>query len=108
MLLLLVSGELLERLWWLNYPGLELWKFLNLAIFTAAGIFLLRKPISLKLAERRAQIQQELLAAKAEREQALARLAEAEALLSKLNDDVRAIREQSLAEAKTERRRLAA
>ena len=34
---------------WFNYPGLELWKFLNLAIFTAAGIYVLRKPISAAL-----------------------------------------------------------
>jgi len=93
---------------WFNYPGLEIWKFLNLAIFTAAGIYILRKPISAKLAERRGRIQQELLAAQAEREQALARLAEADTLLGRVNDDVRAIREQATAEADSERQRLAA
>ena len=31
---------------WFNYPGLELWKFLNLAIFTTAAIFVLRKKIN--------------------------------------------------------------
>ena len=93
---------------WFNYPGLEIWKFLNLAIFTAAGIYILRKPISAKLAERRGRIQQELLAAQAEREQALARLAEADTLLGRVNDDVRAIREKATAEADSERQRLAA
>jgi F-type H+-transporting ATPase subunit b len=92
---------------WFNYPGLEIWKFLNLAIFTAAAIFVLRKPISQKLAGRRELIQQELIAAQTERERALARLAEADSLLARLNDDVRAIREQASEEAKSERRRLA-
>jgi F-type H+-transporting ATPase subunit b len=104
-MLLLAAGEWME---WFNYPGLEIWKFLNLAIFTAAGIYILRKPISAKLAERRTRIQQELLAAQAEREQALARLAEADTLLGRVNDDVRAIREQATAEAESERHRLAA
>ena len=36
-MLLLASVELPE---WFNYPGLELWKFLNLAIFVAAMIYI--------------------------------------------------------------------
>ena len=35
-----------ELPWWFNYPGLELWKFLNLAIFVAVMIYILRRPIS--------------------------------------------------------------
>ena len=46
---------------WFNYPGLELWKFLNLAIFTAAAIFVLRKKINEALLARREAIQQELI-----------------------------------------------
>ena len=41
---------LAEGIEWYNYPGLELWKFINLAIFTAAGIYVLRKPINQALA----------------------------------------------------------
>ena len=51
---------------WFNYPGLELWKFLNLAIFTAAGIYILRKPISQALMARRDAIKQEIVAAQVE------------------------------------------
>lgn len=91
-----------------NYPGLELWKFLNLAIFTAAAIFVLRKPISATLATRRVAIQQELTRAQNEREQALAKVAEADALLSRVDDDVRAVREQARQEADAERERMAA
>ena len=92
---------------WFNYPGLEIWKFLNLAIFTAAGIYVLRKPISAALAVRRESIQQELIAAQTEREQALARVAEADDLLSRVDEHVSAIHKQAQQEAKSERERLA-
>ena len=93
---------------WFNYPGLELWKFINLAIFTAAGIYVLRRPISQALLARRGAIQQEIVAAQTEREQALAKVAEADARLSRLDDDVRAVHEQARKEAEAERQRLAA
>jgi F0F1-type ATP synthase membrane subunit b/b' len=102
-MLLFISGEWME---WFNYPGLEIWKFLNLAIFTAAGIYVLRKPISAALATRRQSIQQELITAQTEREQALARVTEAEDLLSRVDEHVSTIRTQQ--EAKSERERLAA
>jgi len=93
---------------WFNYPGLELWKFLNLAIFTAAAIFILRKPISQALQSRRAAIQQELFTAQQERERALAQVADADSRLSRLHEDVRAVHKQADEEAKSERERLAA
>jgi F-type H+-transporting ATPase subunit b len=93
---------------WFNYPGLELWKFLNLAIFTTAGIFVLRKPISQALLARRAAIRQELDAAQQERERALARIAEADNLLNRLHEEVRAVHKLADEEAKLERERLAA
>lgn len=93
---------------WFNYPGLELWKFLNLAIFTTAAIFVLRKPISQALAARREAIKQEIVAAQQERERALAQVADAEGRLSRLHEDVRALHKQADEEAKSERERLAA
>ena len=105
MLLLFASGETLE---WANYPGLELWKFLNLAIFTTAAIFVLRKPISQALLARRGAIQQELVAAQQERERALAKVAEADNLLGRLHEDVRVAHKQADEEARSERERLAA
>ena len=93
---------------WYNYPGLELWKFVNLAIFLGAGIYFLRSKINERLLARRGAIQQELVAAQAEREQALARVAEADSLLSRLDDDVRAVHQQTQQEAEQERQRLAA
>ena len=91
-----------------NYPGLEAWKFLNLTIFTVAAIYVLRKPISTALSARRGAIQQELLDAQNERERALSQVAEADTLLSRLDDDVRNVREQARQEAKSERERVAA
>ena len=92
---------------WFNYPGLELWKFLNLAIFTGAAIFILRKPISQALQARRDAIKQQLVAAQQEREKALAQIADADSLLSRLHEDVRALHKQADEEAKSERDRLA-
>ena len=92
---------------WFNYPGLELWKFLNLAIFLAAAIYVLRKKINEALLARRGAIQQELLAAQTEREQALARVAEADDLLSRVDEHVSSIHKQATQEAEAERKRLA-
>src|SRR3954447_489975 len=104
-MLLLLIPEWVET--WFNYPGLEVWKFLNLAIFTAAGVYVLRKPISHALASRREAIQQELITAQQERDQAQARLAEADGWLSRLDADVRTVEEHARAEAKSERQRIA-
>ena len=93
---------------WFNYPGLELWKFVNLAIFTAAAIYILRQKINEALLGRRESIRQELVAAQGERDQALAKVAEADSMLSRLDDDVRAVEEQARKEAEAERQRLAA
>jgi F-type H+-transporting ATPase subunit b len=102
--MLLFAGNWME---WFNYPGLELWKFLNLAIFLAAGIYVLRKPINQALLSRREAIQQELATAQQERDQAHARVAEADSLLNRLDDDVRAVEQQAQQEAKSERQRIA-
>lgn len=93
---------------WLSYPGLELWKFVNLAIFVTFLVIVLRQRINTRLLARRESIQQELEAAKAERAQALARVAEADSLLSRLDDEVRNVHEQARVEAEQERQRLAA
>jgi len=98
---------LAEGIEWFNYPGLELWKFLNLAIFTAAGIYVLRKPINQALLARREAIQQELITAQQEHEKSLARLSEAENMLSRLEEDVRTVHQQANEEAESEKQRIA-
>ena len=99
---------LAEGIEWYNYPGLELWKFFNLALFTAAGIYVLRKPINQALLARREAIQQELVNAKQERDKAMANVAEADSLLSRLDQDVHTVQEQAQAEAASEKQRIAA
>jgi len=103
-MLLLVSGEWME---WFNYPGLEIWKFLNLAIFLAAAIYVLRSKINEALLSRRDVIKQELITAQNEREHALARLTETEDLLSRMDEHVGAIHKQAQQEAESEKQRLA-
>jgi len=93
---------------WFNYPGLEIWKFLNLAIFLAAGIYILRRPISEALGTRREAIKQELVQAHEEKARAEAKIAEADSLLSRLDADVRTVQQQAAQEAEAERQRLAA
>lgn len=102
---LLAAGEWTE---WVNYPGLEIWRFVNLAIFVVLALYFLRSKISQALAGRRDAIKQELIDAQTERERALARVAEADSLLSRLDDDVRTVREQAREEAIAERQRVTA
>jgi F0F1-type ATP synthase membrane subunit b/b' len=93
---------------WFNYPGLEIWKFLNLAIFSAVALYILRRPISEALGARKEAIKQELVHAHEEKSRSVAKLAEADSLLSRLDSDVRAIQEHARTEAESERQRVAA
>jgi F-type H+-transporting ATPase subunit b len=96
--------------WW-NYPGLELWKFVNLAIFIACGLYLHRRfgrPIREALRARSEGIKRELQRAREERDQAFAKLAEVEARFEKLDAEVAAVREKAKAEADAEKERLRA
>lgn len=109
MLLLLFSGSAME--WadtWLNYPGLEGWKFINLAIFVTAGIVILRRPLRDALRARQERIKVQLAEAEKELDEAQIRLTEAEALVARIDSDKAAIREQAKKEAHVERGRLSA
>ena len=105
MLLLLVKTD-----WagWLNYPGLEAWKFINLAVFIAAAIYLLGRRLKEAILARREGIRLEVVEAESAREAALAKLAEAEALLERVDADVANVRQHARKEADLERERLAA
>jgi F0F1-type ATP synthase membrane subunit b/b' len=93
---------------WANYPGLEAWKFFNLFFFIAVMVFILRRKISDALATRRDAIKQELIDAQQRRERALAQVAEADTLLTRLEADIQSVHQQAQEEAKSERERLAA
>ncbi len=97
-----------DGVWW-NYPGFELWKFVNLLVFLVAALYLhhrFGKPLSRALKSRRESIKGELLRARKERDRALAKLAEVEARLERLDNEISTIRDRSKAEADAERERI--
>jgi F0F1-type ATP synthase membrane subunit b/b' len=106
-LLALAEGELLP--WWVNYPGLELWKFANLFLFILAAFLLHRrlgKPLREALRSRTEGIKRELQKAREERDVALAKLSEVEARLANLDAEVAAVKDRARAEAEAEKARL--
>jgi len=97
-----------EPRWW-DYPGLELWKFVNLALFAGGLIYVLTRKVKLGEAfkTRRETIKQELAKAQQERDAALTKLKEVEDRLARLDSEVSTIRKQSKQEAAEERERIA-
>ncbi len=94
--------------WW-NYPGLELWKFVNLIVFIAGALYLHRRfgrPIREGLRSRSESIKRDLLRAREERDQALAKLAEVEARFERLDAEVTAVKNKATAEAEAEKERI--
>jgi F0F1-type ATP synthase membrane subunit b/b' len=90
---------------------LELWKFVNLLIFIVLALYLHRRfgrPIREALRSRGEGIKRELLRAREERDQALAKLAEVEAHFASLDAEVGTVRERARAEADAEKQRIAA
>ncbi len=91
--------------WW-NYPGLELWKFLNLFIFIIVAYFLLRRRVRTGFRDRMERIKAELDRAREERDQALAKLGSIETRFATLDDELSNIRNKAKAEAEAERERI--
>ena len=94
--------------WW-DYPGFEVWKFVNLFIFAGALVYVLVRKAKLGEAfkARREGIKAELNKARIERDAALAKLKEVEERLSGLNAETATIKEKSEREAAAERERIA-
>jgi F0F1-type ATP synthase membrane subunit b/b' len=88
---------------WYDYPGWEVWKFVNLLLFIGVLVFLLRRPIGASMVARRDAIRQELMRAQEERRAALAKLEEVEARLARLDAEVETVRAQARREAEAER-----
>ena len=91
---------------YLNYPGFEAWKFLNLFIFVGAIVYLLKKPLGTAFKTKRETIRQELVRAKQERDAALSKLAEVETRFQNLQAETAAIQTQSQREAEAEAGRI--
>jgi F0F1-type ATP synthase membrane subunit b/b' len=99
--------------WWhksadpyLNYPGFEAWKFINLAIFLAIIVYLLRKPLSDAFKTRRELIRAELIRAEEARRAAEARLIETESRLARLDAEKEIVLSRAEREAELEKQRI--
>ena len=103
----LVAFIIVEETRWWDYPGFELWKFINLAIFAIALVVVLRRRIGAAFRDRRENIKSELAHAQQERDAAVAKLKEVEERLARLDTEVAEIQERSKREAAEERERIA-
>jgi len=99
--------------WWrvnadpyLNYPGFEAWKFINLGIFVAIMVYLLKKPLSEAFKARRESIRADLIRAEEEKQAALAQLTSTEAKLAALESESAQILEKAKLEAEAEKTRI--
>src|SRR5437899_2174235 len=97
-----------EPRWW-DYPGFELWKFTNLAVFVFVLIMAMRKffRVPEMFKDRKETIKRELARAQQERDAAVAKLKEVEERLARLDSEVQDIKEKSKIEAADERERIA-
>ena len=102
--------ESFRELWdhYVNYPGFELWKFVNLAIFIAALVYLLKKPVGEAFKAKRELIRAELIRAEEEKLAALQDLTTVEAKLVGVDQEKEAIMKAARAEIDVEKARLAA
>jgi F-type H+-transporting ATPase subunit b len=92
--------------WW-DYPGLELWKFVNLGLFILGLLYFIKRPLSDAFRTRGETIRRELAEARAERDAALSKLAAVEERLKGLDAEVEVLQEQSRLQAQAERERIA-
>lgn len=94
---------------WLDYPGFEAWRFVNLIIFVGAALYLhhrFGKPIAQALRMRRERIRVELETARIARDEAQARMAEVESRLKNMELEVANLRALAASEAEAERARI--
>jgi F0F1-type ATP synthase membrane subunit b/b' len=109
--LLLAEGAAEESTWshiyenYLNVPGFESWKFLNLLVFLGVLYYLLRKPVSEAFKARREAIRAELIRAEEEKQAALSRLKEIEARVARLEEEKSDILQRAKEEATADKKR---
>jgi F-type H+-transporting ATPase subunit b len=92
---------------WFNYPGFEIWKFINLGLFIALMVYLVRKPLSEAFKAKRDSIRAELIRAEEEKQAALSKLASAEAKLAQIEPEKETLISNARQEAEEEKKRLA-
>jgi len=89
-----------------NYPGFELWRFINLAVFVGILVYLLKKPLTEAFKSRREAIRADLIRAEEERQSALAQLTTTEAKLARLDAESAEVIEKARREAEAEKMRI--
>lgn len=96
------------RFWnrYMNIPGFELWRFINLGIFIALLVYLLKRPLSEQFKAKREAIRADLIQAEEEKQTALARLTQAEARLVGLEPERNSVLERARREAEAEKARI--
>jgi F-type H+-transporting ATPase subunit b len=92
---------------YLNYPGFEAWKFINLAIFVLVLVYILKKPLSSAFKAKREAIRADLIRAEEEKQAALARLTAVEAKLVSLENEKAEVVRKAQSEVEAETARLA-
>jgi F-type H+-transporting ATPase subunit b len=88
---------------YLNYPGFEAWKFVNLAIFIAFLVYVAKKPITDAFKARREAIRAELIKAEEAKQAALERLISVEAKMASLDAEKSAVLQKAREEAEEEK-----
>ena len=92
---------------YLNIPGFEAWKFINLALFIGIILYLVKKPLSDVFKAKRESIRAELIKAEEEKQAALAKLTLVEGKLAQLETEKADILTKARDEAEFEKKRLA-
>lgn len=111
-ILMFAGGGSGDGLWskvdpFLNFPGFEFWRFMNLAIFVGILIKLLKKPLSEAFKAKREAIRAELIEAEQEKQEALAKLTSVEGRLAQLESEKKDILAVAAKEAEAEKKRIA-
>ena len=91
---------------YLNIPGFEAWKFLNLAVFVGLLTYLVKKPLTDAFKAKREAIRAELIKAEQEKQAALAQLTSVEAKLVNLDSEKSNILTNAEQEAEAEKARI--
>lgn len=93
---------------YINIPGFEIWKFINLTIFVAVLFFLLKKPLSAAFKAKRESIRAELIKAEEEKKAAMVQLASVEAKLAGAPTEIETLNAEAHSEINEEKARLSA
>ncbi len=92
---------------YLNIPGFEVWKFINLILFVGIFVYLVKKPLTEAFKAKRESIRAELIKAEEEKQAALAKLTLVEGKLAQLETEKADILTKAKNEAEFEEKRLA-